>query len=96
MFGSIPGRSLAVLQGDPKLPRLREWIGTMQRRFSSYEHLYTGPHFEPHLPAIERCPLYERPFFWLGCALMWLAFPLTLLTSLYFVRRVRRRGLQRP
>ncbi len=90
MFGSIPGRSLAVLQEDPKLPRLRAWIGTMQRRFSSYSHLYTGPHFEPQLAAIERSPVYERPFYFLGCALMWLAFPITLLTTLYFVLRVRR------
>ena len=96
MFGSIPGRSLAVLREDPKLPRLREWIVTMQRRFSSYAHLYTGPQFEPHLPAIERSPIYERPLYWLGAALMWLAFPITLLTALYFVRRVRRKGLQRP
>jgi glutathione S-transferase len=96
MFGSIPGASLGVLREDPALPRLREWIETMQRRFSSYRHLYTGPYFEPRLAAIERSPLYERPSYWVGAALMWLALPLTLFTVFYFFRRVRRRGLQSP
>jgi hypothetical protein len=96
MFGSIPGPSLALLRKDPGLPRLREWIGHMQRRFSSYAHLYTGRDFEPHLPAIERSPVAERPAYWLGCALMWIAFPITLLTTVYFVRRVRRKGLHSP
>jgi glutathione S-transferase len=95
MYGSIPGPSLAVLQQDPKLERLRQWIETMQRRFSSYGHLYTGSHFEPPLAEIERSPVYERAFYWLGCALLWLAFPITLLTTMYFARRVRKTGLQR-
>ncbi len=95
MFASIPGRSLAILRQDPKLPRLREWIGRMQARFAEYAHLYTGSCFEPHLPEIERSPVYERPLYWLGCGVMWLAFPISLAVSLYFVRRVRVKGLQR-
>ena len=94
MFGSIPGRSLAVLREDPALPRLRAWVGAMQERFSSYRHLYTGPYFAPRRPAIERSPLYERAAYWLGAALMWLALPVTLPTVFYFFRRVRRKGLQ--
>jgi hypothetical protein len=96
MFASISGLSLAVLQDDPKLPQLRQWIGRMHRRFSSYTHLYSGPHFEPRLPAIVGSPLYERTFYWLGCALMWLAFPITAVAARFFARRVRSRGLQRP
>jgi hypothetical protein len=31
----------------------------------------------------------ERVFYWAGAALMWIAFPITLPTVLYFSRRVR-------
>ena len=95
MYGSIPGPSLAVLRGDPKLERLRQWVESMQRRFSSYGHLYTGSYFEPPLPEIEPSPAHERAFYWLGCTLIWLAFPISLLTTMYFVRRIRKIGLQR-
>lgn len=95
MFGSIPGRSLAVLRQDPNLPRLRAWIERMQDRFEEYAHLYTGSCFEPPLPAIERSPFYERFFYWLGCGAMWLAFPISFAATLYLVRRVRAKGLVR-
>jgi len=94
MYASIPGRSLAVLREDPKLGQLRDWIERMQSRFSGYAHLHSGLYFEPHLPAPQRSPGYERPFYWLGCALMWLAFPLTLAATLYLVRRVEKKGLR--
>jgi glutathione S-transferase len=93
MYASIPGQSLALLREDRGLPRLRQWIENMQRHFSSYTHLYTAQDFEPNLPAIERSPATERPAYWLGCALMWIAFPITLLTTVYFARRVRKEGL---
>ena len=96
MYGSVPGPTLQVLREDPKLPRLREWIGRMQRRFAGYTHLYTGSYFEPRLPEIEPSPLYERPFYWLGCVLIWLGLPLSLPAVFYFARRVRRQGLQQP
>ena len=96
MFGSIPGPCLALLREEPSLPRLREWIEHMQRRFSAYTHLYTGQDFEPRLPAIERSPVTERPAYWLGCATMWIALPITLLATIYFARRVRSKGLHKP
>jgi glutathione S-transferase len=96
MCASIPGRSLSVLQQDPKLQRLREWIATMQSRFSDYTHLYTARYFEPKLPEIEPATTVERLFYWSGAALMWIAFPITLPTTLYFALRVRKKGLQRP
>ena len=94
MFASIPGRSLRVLQCNPKLPRLREWIERMQRRFSDYTHLYSGPHFEPRFPSPVFSTRTERGFFWLGCLVMWLAFPITLLTTVYFFVRVGMKRLR--
>ena len=96
MCASIPGPSLAVLRADPTLQRLRGWVESMQRRFSDYSHLYSARDFEPKLPEIEPAPALERLFYWSGAALMWIALPITLLTTLYFARRVRKKGLQHP
>ena len=96
MCASMPGPSLAVLREDPTLQRLREWVESMQRRFSDYTHLYSARDFEPRLPEMDPAPALERFFYWSGAALMWIAFPITLPTALYFARRVRKKGLQRP
>jgi glutathione S-transferase len=93
MCASIPGPSYEVLRQDPKLQRLREWVGAMQNRFSDYAHLYTAPHFEPRLPEIESATGVERLFYWMGAALVWIAFPITVPLALYFSRRVRQKGL---
>lgn len=37
----------------------------------------------------------ERLCYWCGAALMWIALPITLPTTLYLARRIRKRGLQR-
>jgi len=94
MCASIPGRSLAVFLQDPKLGRLREWASRMQGRFSDYTHLYTARHFAPLLPEMDPAPAVQRFFYWYGAALMWIAFPITLLITLYFARGVRKKGLQ--
>jgi len=94
MFASIPGRSLSVLCEDAELPRLRGWIERMQSRFSGYGHLYSGPYFEPRLPDPEPCPVAERPFYWLGCTLMWLALPLTLGATFFLADRIGKKGLR--
>jgi glutathione S-transferase len=96
MCASIPGPSLAVLREDATLQRLQEWVETMQRRFSDYTHLYSALDFEPKRPEVESAPALERAFYWLGATLMWIAFPITLPTVLYFARRVRKKGMQRP
>ena len=95
-FASIPGPSLAVLRENPKLEQLRQWITTMQGRFCDYSHLYTAPHFDPKLPELEPAPVLERIFYWTGAALMWIAFPITLPSALFFSRRVRKKGLVSP
>ena len=95
MFASIPGASLATLEQTPGLQRLRNWISRMQSRFADYDHLYSAPCFEPRLPEIDRANPLERTFYWSGAALMWLGLPITLATTFYFVRRVRKKGLQR-
>jgi hypothetical protein len=95
MCASIPGPSLEVLRAAPELSRLREWIEIMQRRFASYDHHYTAPHFEPKLAEIETASAPERFCFWCGAVSMWVAFPITLPMVLYFARRIRKKGLQR-
>jgi hypothetical protein len=94
MYASIPGRSLAVLREDPKLHRLRSWADRMQSRFQSYAHLHSGPYLAPCLPSPQPAPASERLFYWLGCALIWLVFPLTLGATLYLVRRVGKKELR--
>jgi hypothetical protein len=95
MCASIPGPSLATLLDDPSLERLRVWIEAMQRRFSDYTHLYSAQDFEPTLPSIATAPAIERCFYWCGAALMWIALPVTLPTTLYFSWRVRKKGVLR-
>ena len=95
MCASIPGESLVVLQEDPKLERLRQWVSAMQSRFGDYSHLYTASQFEPKLAEMEPAPVLERVFYRSGAALMWVAFPVMLPTALYFARRVRKKRLVR-
>ena len=96
MCASIPGPSLAVLRDNRALQRLRGWVGTMQRHFSDYIHLYSARDFEPKLPEIEPAPALERFLYGSGAAFMWIAFPITLPTVLYHARRVRKKGLVGP
>lgn len=95
MCASLPGPSLEVLQRAPELARLRRWAEAMQRRFAHHDHLYTARSFEPLCPAIARSTALERAAFWLGAVTMWLAWPITLPTTLFFVRQVRKKGLVR-
>ena len=92
MFSSIPVPELGILQDDPELERLRGWVGEMQRRFSHYDHLYGATDFEPRLQPPPTSGMTERIAFWLGAALMWLAFPITLPLVVFFVSRVRKSG----
>ena len=90
---SIPIPPVAILQSDPALPRLREWIGAMHRRFADYRHLYSGGAFEPFLPPTEPAPVLERSAFWAGSLFMLIAFPITVPLWAYYMLRVRRTGM---
>jgi hypothetical protein len=84
----IPVPPVRALQKDPRLPRLRSWIATMQERFVDYDHLYSGVEFEPHSPAPPRTTMLERTAFWLGSSFMLLAFPITVPLIIFFARRI--------
>ena len=97
-IGSLPAafhrwrhsaRTLNRRQQDPKLARVRAWIGRMQERLAGYPHLYSGVWFEPHRPLPEPAPAIERAAFWLGGACMVLAFPITVPLIVAYVARVR-------
>lgn len=89
---SIPVPPIAVLQTDPSLPRVREWIASMQRLFEDYPHLYSGVDFEPPLPAPAPAPLHEQVSFWLGSVVTILAFPVTVPLWYFYMRHVRSSG----
>ncbi len=86
---SIPVPPLAALLEDPELTRVRTWIGTMQRRFAGYGHLYSGVYFEPHSTAPMQTTLLERAAFWLGSIFMLACFPITVPLIAFFVMRTR-------
>ncbi len=91
---SIPVPPISALQEDPRLSRLRAWIGTMQERFSSYGHLYSGVYFELHSPAPVRTTLLEQIAFWLGSTFMLVSFPVTVPLIFYFASRISRNRLK--
>ena len=74
---SIRVPPVAALQSDPRLGRLRAWVGTMQERFVDYEHLYSGVYFPPHSAAPNWASGLERICFWLGATSMIVLFPIT-------------------
>ena len=93
---SIPVPPIAVLQQDPKLARLRAWIGRMQERLSGYAHLYSGVYFEPHAPAPVQTSTLDQTAFWLGSALMVVAFPITIPLVVFLAIRIRRADSKTP
>lgn len=88
---SIPVPTIEALQRDERLNRMRTWIGTMQARFSGYDHIYSGVYFEPRAPAPMPTTLPERSAFWLGSIFMLVLFPITVPLVLFLAIRVRRR-----
>ncbi len=87
---SIPVPPIATMQSDPKLTRLRAWIGAMQRRFADYRHLYSGVYFEPRSPAPLAATSLEQAAFWLGSISMLILFPITIPLILFFASRIQR------
>ncbi len=88
---SIPTPPVPVLQDDPRLGRVRAWIGAMQVHFIGYPHCYSGTHFDspirPPQPAVPR----ERAAFWAGLGATVLLSPITLPIIALLAWRVRRR-----
>jgi len=81
---------VTALQADSRLGKLRAWIGTMQEKFSDYDHLYSGVYFPPHSkPPTWASPL-NRTAFWLGAALMIATFPVTVPLVAFLAIRNRR------
>ncbi len=87
---SIPVPPLEALQNDKRLAGLRQWIATMQKRFSDCTHLYSGRYFEPHLPQPEPATLVQRTIFYLGILTMVGLFPVTLPSVFVLMRKVPR------
>jgi len=81
---------VTALQSDPRLGNLRAWIGTMQAKFSDYDHLYSAVYFPPFSkPPTWATPL-NRVSFWLGAAFMFVAFPVTFPLVAFLAIRNRR------
>ena len=97
MCSSIPVPELGMLQQDPKLDRLRQWVAEMQSRFSDYDRLYSATDYAPAQPAPPTTTATERAAFWLGAVTMWLAFPVTIpLVVIYVLRSQKIQRSSRP
>ena len=87
---SIPVPPLDALLNDSRLPRVRQWILTMQSRLANHRHMYSAIHFasasKPPMPASTA----QRTFFFAGLALSVAMLPITLILALYLMRRVPR------
>ncbi len=68
---------VTALQTDPRLERLRGWIGAMHERLKDYRHLYSGTYFEPYAPPRAWASKPDRVAYWLGVATMIGLFPVT-------------------
>jgi hypothetical protein len=68
---------IAALQNDPRLARMRAWIGAMQERFRDYDYLYSSVYFAPFAAPPKSVPRVERIPFWLGAVFMVVYFPIT-------------------
>ena len=84
---TTPVPPLQSLRHDERLPQVRAWIGRMQQRFATYDHLYSGRFFEPKSSSPPKAPASERLAFWLGM-LTWIAlFPITVPAVFLLARR---------
>jgi hypothetical protein len=87
---SMPTPPLPVLQNDPRLGRIRAWIGAMQAHFAGYPHCYSGAYFEPHSRVPQPATPSERAAFWGGACSTILLSPATMPVILLLALRVRR------
>lgn len=87
---SVPVPPLDSLQNDPRLPRLRRWIGTMQSRYVDYPHLYSGTYFQPHRPRPRPASIIQRTIFFTGLMATVVLLPVTLPLTLYYIKNTPR------
>lgn len=87
---SLPTPPVHVLQEDPRLGRMRAWIGAMQVHFAGFPHCYSGAYFTPHSRAPEPASPRERAAFWMGLGLTILLSPITVPLVAILAWRVRR------
>lgn len=89
---SIEVPAVAALVKDPRLGRVRAWIASMQQRFHDYQdNLYSRRFFADSGPAPTDAGTIDRAGFWVGAALMFAAFPVTVPLVAFFANRIRRR-----
>lgn len=81
--------AVKALREDPKLHRMRAWIGKMHELCKGYPHCYSGSFFEPNIPTPDPSTLLERAAFWLGSGATLVAFPFTLPMVAYYFKHVR-------
>jgi glutathione S-transferase len=87
---SIPVPPLDALQDDERLANTRAWVSRMHMLFSDYPYLYSGPYFDPRLPAPAPASLLDRAAFYLGAITMTVAFPVTVPLAFYLISKVSR------
>ncbi|HIG43317.1 MAG: hypothetical protein ABGY96_07930 [bacterium] len=87
---SIPVPPLTALTDDERLTRLREWMGSMNVRFSNYPYLYSGAYFEPWNITFAPATLLDQAAFWEGAIIMVCLFPVTVPLVFYLMSKVPR------
>lgn len=87
---SIPVPPLSALQDDERLVNVRAWISRMHMLFSDYPYLYSGPWFDPRLPAPRPASMLDRAAFYLGAMTMTVAFPVTVPLVFYLISKAPR------
>lgn len=78
---------MEALQSDSKLIEYRNWISRMQKRFSGYPHLFSGPHFTPYVAAPIEGTLVERLVFFCGLCFGIVCFPITVVFIAFLIFR---------
>ena len=86
---SVPVPTLLALQADPRLTRVRDWIGRMQRRFSDYPSLFSGVYFAPHSARPKSASGSDQLAFWLGSVACISLLPFTGAVIAYFIYKNR-------
>ena len=87
---SIPVPPLAALRNDSRLPRVREWILTMQDRLPNHRYLYSASHFVSRSNPPTPAGIAQQIFFFVGLAVFVAMLPLTLSLALFLMWRVPR------